>query len=257
MAASFVRRPLTWWKTVRSEAVDFVFPPRCVHCQQSGTFLCSRCAQEAEPAGDEICLCCGRRQQVRTPLCIVCQERERPLSLVRAAALHRGPIRNGIHQLKYGGAADLAPLLARYLVAAFLLDPWPLFYWQIDGVVPVPLHQERRRERGYNQAELLAQAFCQRVNLPLQSAWLARQRFTHSQVGLHARQRQANVENAFVAAPAVRGKRILLIDDVYTTGATLNACATAALAVGASVVYGLTLALPALIGGEAVDDSDR
>ena len=102
----------------------------------------------------------------------------------------------------------------------------------------------RYQERGYNQAELLASAFCDRVQLPLQAGWLVRQRSTHSQVGLTAVERQRNVEDAFVAADAVLGKRLLLIDDVYTTGATMRACAQAALDAGAAIVYGLALACP-------------
>jgi ComF family protein len=150
--------------------------------------------------------------------------------------------------------AELAPALAPYLVAAFLLDPWPLFYTQIDGVIPVPLHAERRRQRGYNQAELLARAFCQQVRLPLEPTWLERTRLTHSQVGLHRHARQANVANAFCATSVVRNKRILLIDDVSTTGATLNACATAALMAGARAVYAMALATPALPDGEPMTD---
>ena len=114
----------------------------------------------------------------------------------------------------------------------------------IDGVVPVPLSRERREERGYNQAELLASAFCYGVQLPLCSAWLVRQRATQSQVGLSAVERRHNVQGAFMAASAVAGKRILLVDDVYTTGATMQACAEAALNAGATAVYGLALACP-------------
>jgi ComF family protein len=115
----------------------------------------------------------------------------------------------------------------------------------------VPLHAERLRERGYNQAELLARAFCRQVGLPLRPRWLQRQRLTHSQVGLSAQERQANVAEAFSASAAVRGKSILVIDDVYTTGATLNACATAALAAGAANVVALALAIPYHEHGDA------
>jgi ComF family protein len=230
--------------------LDLVFPPTCVACQQAGSPLCPRCAQLAEPVGDRICLCCGRRQPEQIARCATCQGQEGPLNLVRAATIHSGVIRQAAHHLKYGGVTTLAPLLARYLVAAFLLHPWPAFYGRIDGVTPVPLHAQRLQERSYNQAELLAKAFCQQVHLPMQPQWLERQRLTRSQVGLHAHERNLNVADAFRAHPALYGKRILLIDDVYTTGATLTACAQAARAAGARAVYALTLAM-----AERIDDT--
>jgi ComF family protein len=135
--------------------------------------------------------------------------------------------------------------MARYLVAAFALPPWPALRHTIDAVTPVPLHDERRTERNYNQAELLARAFCEQTGLQLQIDWLERQRFTRSQVGLSAQGRRMNVADAFTAQEHVRGTSILLIDDVYTTGATLHACALALRQRGADRIYALALAMPA------------
>lgn len=236
-----LRSSLAQFESAGAAALDLLFPPTCVACRRAGSPLCPRCAQLAEPVGERICLCCGRRLHEQIARCAACQQQEGPLNLVRAATIHGGPVRLAAHQLKYGGVTALAPLLARYLVAAFLLHPWPAFYGRIDGVTPVPLHAQRQQERGYNQAELLARAFCQQVGLPLRPEWLARQRLTRTQVGLHAHERKLNVADAFRAHPDVSGKRVLLIDDVYTTGATLNACAHAARAAGASAVYALTL----------------
>lgn len=164
--------------------------------------------------------------------------------MVRAAALHTEPLRTAIHQMKYESSPALAAPLARYLVAAYRRPEWRALPHPITGVTPVPLHAERQAERGYNQSELLARAFCAAVRLPLQEGWLARVRLTQQQVGLDAAARAANVSGAFAAHPEVRGQAILLIDDVFTTGATLDACAHAARQAGAAAVYGLTLALP-------------
>jgi len=166
------------------------------------------------------------------------------MHLIRAAARHAGPLRQGIHHLKYENRPELAPLLARYLVATFAQSPWYELHSTLDGVVPVPLHRDHLAVRGYNQAELLAAAFCQQVKIPLYIDWIERERSTRSQVGLNAEERQLNVDNAFVAHHQVENKVILVIDDVYTTGATLRACAAAALAAGATAVYGLALAAP-------------
>jgi predicted amidophosphoribosyltransferase len=108
----------------------------------------------------------------------------------------------------------------------------------------VPLHEQRLQERGYNQSELLALHFCHAVGLSLQPEWLARTRQTRQQVGLGPTERQTNVQDAFTATGDVEGHSLLLIDDVYTTGATLRACAMTAFAAGANAVYGLTLARP-------------
>jgi ComF family protein len=178
--------------------------------------------------------------------CPQCRRRAgAPLLKVRAAALHTHPLREAIHALKYDGRTGLAPLLARYLVAAYADPLWRTLPRPIDAVTPVPLHAARLAERGYNQSSLLAAAFCAATGLPLQTGWLARSRETRPQVGLGPAERQINVDGAFAADPAVAGKVILLIDDVLTTGATLAACASAADAQGAFAVYGLTLAQPA------------
>lgn len=225
--------------------LDLFFPPHCVACHKPGAPVCAACAQAVQPVGATICDGCGRPQPFAVRQCTQCQQQETtPLQGVRIAALYTSPLREMIHAFKYNQQPELAVPLARYLVALVQSYPWQGVFQSIDGVVPVPLYRARYQERGYNQAELLASAFCRSVQYPLCSAWLVRQRSTHSQVGLTAAERQHNVQDAFVAANTVLGKRILLIDDVYTTGATLRACAQAALNAGAIAVYGLVLACP-------------
>ena len=154
-------------------------------------------------------------------------------------------LQQGIHLLKYRDRTELAPLLTRYLIATFQREIWPVPQSAVDLVVPVPLHAQRLADRGYNQAELLADAFCRSVNLPLDAAAVIRVRQTDSQVGKNAEERRTNVADAFVARP-VQGNVCLVIDDVCTTGATLNATADALKAAGARLVLGLTLAVPTL-----------
>ena len=133
----------------------------------------------------------------------------------------------------------------KFMVVAFAEERWRRMTAQIDAVVPVPLHKERQDERGYNQSELLAVAFCHTLGLQLAPRWLHRTRPTRQQVGLNAPERQQNVDGAFGAEAAIGEKTLLLIDDVYTTGATLSACAQAAMNAGAKAVFALTLAVPA------------
>lgn len=112
----------------------------------------------------------------------------------------------------------------------------------IDWVVPVPLHPKKRRMRGYNQSQLLAESFCKRTGLSLRGEVLLRQRDTLSQAHLKRQERLINMLGAFAALPDVKGKRILLIDDVATTGATLEGCAAALKQAGAKQVMAFTLA---------------
>lgn len=230
---------------LRNALVDLLFPPQCVHCGAYGAFFCAACAQQVEPVGSVLCECCGRPQPKPVTKCAQCQQQPAMLlDKVRIAALHTSPLREAIHALKYEQRPELAEALARYLIALVQQSPQGALLCAVDAVAPVPLYHERQRERGYNQSELLASAFCRGVQLPVRSNWLTRQRSTQSQVGLSAAERRQNVQNAFVAVPGVKGQRILLIDDVYTTGATMRACAQAALHAGAQAVYGLALACP-------------
>ncbi|MEX1020654.1 MAG: ComF family protein [Litorilinea sp.] len=235
--------------------LDFIFPPACASCQTLGWDLCPTCAQAVEPMPATICAHCGRvspRAIVQCPLCRA--GAFHALEMIRSAALFHSTLRAAIHAFKYTGQTALAAPLARYLVTIYAQAPWRDLPHPIDAVVPVPLHATRLAQRGYNQSELLAHAFSRQMALPLAPHWIERVRWTRQQVGLDVAARQANVAAAFVATPAVQGKTILLLDDVFTTGATLQACAQAARLAGARQVYGITLA--AALGTQADTQSD-
>ena len=162
------------------------------------------------------------------------------IECIRSAVYFEGVLREAVHRLKYYGRTALAEPLGGLMVAYWVQHPMPA-----DVIVPVPLHTARLRERGYNQAALLAREMACRVGLALNEQTLVRRRATASQVKLDARQRKENVRDAFRCSDnALTGKQVLLIDDVCTTGATLAACAVALHEGGARSVQALTLARP-------------
>jgi ComF family protein len=237
------------WQThlagLARQGLDLLFPPACVGCGHLGARFCDVCAQAVTPVPTPLCAHCGRPQPAATAACPQCRRlRDDPLDWLRAAALHTVPLREAVHALKYEQQPDLAPLLARYLVAVYQAADWPRLPHALDAVVPTPLHRVRLTERSYNQADLLARHFCAATGLPLAADWLTRTRATRQQVGLSPGERLVNVDGAFAASPAVAGRALLVIDDVCTTGATLRACAAAARQAGAIAVYGLTLTQP-------------
>lgn len=150
-----------------------------------------------------------------------------------------GAARDAIHALKYKGLFGVADPLAGLMAERF-----PRWSQDCEMVVAVPLHPERVRERGYNQATLLARRLCRRLELHMDEKALWRTRNTRPQIGLDRVQRRENVKGAFAADARVRGRRVLLVDDVCTTGATLAAAGEALLAQGAASVRGFCFARP-------------
>jgi len=167
-----------------------------------------------------------------------CRNRLRLLWRLRSAAAYDGPLEQAIHRFKYEGWRALAPALAGLCVGHLEADaPRGAL------LVAVPLHPRRRRARGYNQAELLAAELRKRLHLAIPRGRLARLRDTPPQVGLDRLRRRANVDDAFGwKGPRMAGEPIVLVDDVTTTGATLEACAAALRAAGSGRVLGFTVA---------------
>lgn len=231
---------------VFTSLLNLLFPPRCVACQRTGELFCDLCAQRVQPIGKPVCPCCGQ-PQAHADICASCLTLPEEARLIaRACAIHASPLREAIHAFKYGNQPQLAPLLARYLHASYANELLSSIFINVSAIAPVPLHPNRERTRGYNQSALLARCLAQQTGIPLYEHLLCRVRDTQPQVGKNYRERQQNVTDSFAADPAVSGMTLLLIDDVYTTGATLRACASAARRVGAREVCALTLARPLL-----------
>ncbi len=173
--------------------------------------------------------------------CSPCRRHRRAFRFCRSAGLYDGSLRKAILLFKYAGREEMARPLALCMEDTFRSRPE---LHQTDCVIPVPLHFLKRHARGFNQSELLARELTARVGLPLQLNALVRRRWTRAQAGLGKEKRKGNVQDAFQvkSTEGVNGKHVLLVDDVCTTGATLDACAQALKEAGAKRVNALTLA---------------
>jgi ComF family protein len=223
--------------------VDWLLPPRCGSCHAVGAWLCPACLAGIRPLREPLCRRCGRELSFAGDSC-GCRHRLRALARARAAADYRGPLERAVHRFKYEGWRALAPALAA-LAADRLAGEVPAGAL----LVAVPLHRRRQRRRGYNQSELLAVELRRRLRLAgpgsagTPAGCLLRLRDTPPQVGLDRVRRQANVDAAFGwRGTPLGGRPVVVVDDVTTTGATLEACATALRAAGSGPVVGLTIA---------------
>lgn len=225
--------------TLGRVALDLLFPPRCALCGRHGVALCDECAEALPRAGLPRCPRCWSPQRSRWG-CRPCAEQPLALEGLRSVYVFREGARDLVHALKYRHYSTLASPMGE-LMACYLRDT----ALPVEVVVPVPLHPRRQRLRGYNQSTLLAREVSRRLGLPLASEALVRRRHTLPQAkALEAVARRQNVAGAFDCPPGVAaGRPALLVDDVTTTGATLDACARVLLAEGgASAVWALTFA---------------
>ncbi len=228
--------------------IDLIFPPHCAFCgtllaEDDTAEICPGCLRNIRFISPPICPKCGFPFVMgigENHLCGQCLRRQWHFGSARALAFYEGPIREAIHGLKYRGKSFLAKSLAGLFERGYpFID-----YGSYDLLVPVPLHPKRLRERGFNQALILGKAIGRKEEVPCTRFLLKKISWSPPQIDLSPQEREKNVKGSFaVTAPGkVRGKRVLLVDDVMTTGATVNECARELLKAGAEQVDVFTLA---------------
>ena len=227
-------------------ALDVLLPRACAHCREdlarADGPLCRACDSALPPPPEPACVRCAGRRGGPSPFCADCAGRRFSCRLIRAAAAHRGPAASLVHAFKFRGSRPAAKAAGRRMAAALSLRPELSGF---DALTAVPAHPRRERERGYNQAELLAREIAAATGLPLVDA-LRRARGAAPAWRLGRVERRAELAGAYApreeAAALVAGKRVLIVDDVSATGTTFEECAAVLRAAGAADAAGYAFA---------------
>lgn len=216
------------WKVAKEWMLNLVFPKhmKCLVCgrdlkETSEVEFCEECLRGMETIGDKCCEKCGSKLIAEEKFCLNCQAKERYFDIARSCFVFDDSVRHLIHQLKFGNK----PYIARAF-APMLRDKLVNLNWDYDVIIPVPLFPKHKKERGYNQSEMLARELLKYVDKPINTTSLIKIKDTSKQLTLGYSDRLSNLDGAFevMDKSSIKGKNILLIDDVMTTGATANAC---------------------------------
>jgi len=229
-------------------AFDLIYPRNCQFCTEplcdrEPGVICASCLALAKRIESPFCQRCSLPfvGQINDPFeCGYCQDIQFHFSRAVAACRAEGVVRDCIHRLKYNRELYYLPHLVDWLIAA---GREHIDWTTIDAIVPVPLHPRKKREREFNQAELLARDLSREFGKPLIGNGVRRVKETQTQTKLAAAERRVNLRAAFTAGRGqVTGLRLVLVDDVFTTGATLDSCASLLVDQGAAAVMALTVA---------------
>lgn len=201
--------------------------------------LCSICSDRLPKINGEICFFCGR--PIFAGECFSCQGQVYNFKFNRSWGLYKDGLKKGIYKFKYGGRTELKRVFAEFMADTVLNEPE---YGCIEQLLAVPLHEIRLKQRGYNQAELLGSELAGRLGLEFLPKVLVREKNTAAQSGLSREERKLNLDSVFRVnkCKQIKNRTLLLVDDIFTTGATADACAQALLQAGSKQVLVITLA---------------
>lgn len=235
----------------RRRGIDFLldcfFPRRCPVCDcvlKSGEKICRKCENELKWIKGPRCFRCGKPVEEETEYCYDCSREEFHYIRGFSLWLYEGAAKKSVAAFKYKGRQEYAAFYGEELKKTY---GEVLKRLRFDRIIPVPVHREKKRLRGYNQAELIARELSGILQVPMEEKALIRIRSTKPQKGLSPREREKNLRKAFRFDPercrGGRPGRVLLVDDIYTTGSTIEACTISLLAAGVKEVYFITLCI--------------
>lgn len=222
--------------------LDLIYPRRCPVCQdivvakEPGALICSLCRRHLPYIREPRCLKCGKEvEREEQEYCADCLQHPKHYRKGYPLFAYKAPVREGVQAFKYHNRREYAGFYGEALTEQFGTEFQEL---GLDGILPVPLHRRRLRRRGYNQAELLAVQLGKRLDVPVYAHLLVRTVDTVPQKDLNDRERMENLKRAFhFHENKVQLNRVLLIDDIYTTGSTIEACTQVLLHAGVSEVF--------------------
>lgn len=237
--------------------LDYLYPPACVLCgelmplhgswegvekKQGYENVCARCEKKLTIINEPTCLRCGKSvESAEQEYCFDCEKREFSFQRNRSVFPYEGQVRKAMHDFKYAHRRENGAFFSEALMK--YLGPW-MKSLNVEVIIPIPIHNRRNRRRGYNQAGLLAQRVGVYLQVPVDEDILGRLEYTKPQNRLGKKERKINVKNAFkILENEVQYDRVLLIDDIYTTGATLNGAAEALRAAGVREIYCATVCI--------------
>lgn len=232
---------------ILKEVIDCFYPPRCPVCDEillPGELICSSCEKEARPVLEPSCKKCGKPlEDARQEYCGDCSRRKHVYKQGKAVFVYRMGIKKSMYRFKYSNRREYAAFYAKR--AEEIHGDW-IRKKQVEVIIPIPMYIRKKRRRGYNQAEVFARALGRETGIPVDTKLVRRVRNTTPQKELNSGQRQRNLKNAFqLTQDIVKYTQILLVDDIYTTGSTMDAVAAALLSGGAEDIYYICISIGA------------
>lgn len=230
---------------IKEALASIVFPPRCPVCDEVihiGKDTCDDCRKKVVCIGEPVCKKCGKPlENQRREYCSDCARKQHYFSQGKAVFVYQGEIRQSMYCFKYSNKREYAAYYAKE--AARIYGGW-IRRKQIEAIVPVPMYRWKEKGRGYNQAAVFAAALGERMQLPVEKRMVKRIRNTTPQKELNDVERKANLKKAFQLVPdIVKYKKILIVDDIYTTGSTIDAVAEVLLQAGVEEIYFLCISI--------------
>lgn len=221
---------------------NIVFPRLCLSCEKKipRGYLCSNCQDEISFSAASSCYYCAKTLAENSRnYCRICSRKIYPYNRIISATTYKEPLVSLIHLFKYRNYDYLGPFLSNLILKHLRKIGFNSLGYNF--IIPVPMHKDKLKTRGYNQAKILANILANYFKIPLRDDIIDKINIKPSQTKLRKHKRQQNVEGTFIARKEIQNKKIILVDDIFTTGATINACSKILRQIGADKITVITL----------------